>query len=375
MTIYYTVYQTTNLVNGKIYIGVHKTKNPNDSYLGSNKILKSAIKKYGRKNFKKEILFMYQNEEEMWAKEKELVNEEFVQRNDTYNIGNGGVGWTGLGQHIVENKIGILSEDYLINKKPEVSRKTQQKLKIENKGLYGFSSEERSQYGKKGAMKCKELNIGIFALSDEERTQNGKKGSAKSKELGVGIFALTFEERSKTSKKTIANIDPEERKRMCSKGGKIGARVGMERKTGIHGLSVEQRRIIAKRGNDKQRELGVGFFDPKKASFLGKKGGILGGPKNKGFRWYNDGISTYKYTKKEQEFLSFEDFLKQNPQFKENRLEREYKPRPKQQGKKTLTNGTKNLMLLEAEAISFLESNPDYRYGRTNFVDKRKNKT
>jgi hypothetical protein len=44
MNIYYTVYQTTNQINDKIYIGVHKTENPNDDYLGSNRILKDASK-------------------------------------------------------------------------------------------------------------------------------------------------------------------------------------------------------------------------------------------------------------------------------------------------------------------------------------------
>jgi hypothetical protein len=48
------VYKTTNLVNGKSYIGKDKHNNPN--YLGSGKKLHAAIKKYGKENFKKEIL-------------------------------------------------------------------------------------------------------------------------------------------------------------------------------------------------------------------------------------------------------------------------------------------------------------------------------
>lgn len=36
---YYTIYKTTNLINGKIYIGKHQTKDPYDSYLGSGKRL------------------------------------------------------------------------------------------------------------------------------------------------------------------------------------------------------------------------------------------------------------------------------------------------------------------------------------------------
>ena len=53
---HYTIYQTTNLVNSKYYLGKHITKNPNDRYLGSGPKLKNAIKKYGRKSFIKNIL-------------------------------------------------------------------------------------------------------------------------------------------------------------------------------------------------------------------------------------------------------------------------------------------------------------------------------
>jgi hypothetical protein len=89
---YYTVYKTTNLVNDKIYIGCHKTKNLNDNYKGSISNLSKAIEKYGIENFKKEILFCFDNEQEMFAKEAELVTEEFVKNSNTYNAKVGGYG-------------------------------------------------------------------------------------------------------------------------------------------------------------------------------------------------------------------------------------------------------------------------------------------
>ena len=58
--------------------------------MGSGKLLKSAIKKYGRENFKKEILETFDNEEDMILKEKELVTEEFVLDDNNYNIMPGG---------------------------------------------------------------------------------------------------------------------------------------------------------------------------------------------------------------------------------------------------------------------------------------------
>jgi hypothetical protein len=372
MNIYYTVYKTTNQINDKIYIGVHKTDNPNDSYLGSNRILKDAVKKYGQENFTKEVLCVFDNEESMWAKERELVNEDFVSREDTYNIGQGGEGWTGLGQYVVNNKVGILSDDYLKNKKPEVSRKTQIKLKEENKGVYGFTDEERTEYGKRGAIKCREMNVGIFALTDEQRSENGIKGSNTCKERGVGLFGLTFEQRSETSKKTIREMCPDKRQKMCSEGGKIGGRVGVNNKTGIHNLSKEQRSLNGKKGNDKLRELGKGFFSKETQSELGKRGGKKTSEKYSGYRWYNDGVKEYWYTPEEQDNLSYEDFLHQNPQYTQDRLKRDFKERPKSKGKRTLTNGIQNIMLLENEASVFLQNNPDYRYGRTNFVNNKK---
>lgn len=87
---YYFVYQTTNLVNGKIYIGVHKTNNINDGYLGSGHMLTNAINKYGKPNFSRQILKFCKTEEEMYQEEAKLVNEEFIARNDTYNITLGG---------------------------------------------------------------------------------------------------------------------------------------------------------------------------------------------------------------------------------------------------------------------------------------------
>lgn len=89
---YYTIYKITNIINGKFYIGKHQTNNVNDSYMGSGKAIISAINLHGRNNFKKETLFIFNNEAEMNLKEKELISEDFVNRSDTYNLGVGGEG-------------------------------------------------------------------------------------------------------------------------------------------------------------------------------------------------------------------------------------------------------------------------------------------
>ena len=89
---YYTIYKTTNNINGKYYIGKHKTSNLDDMYMGSGKILKHAIKKHGIDNFIKEYLFIFDNEEDMNNKEAELVSKEFVKEDTNYNLNIGGKG-------------------------------------------------------------------------------------------------------------------------------------------------------------------------------------------------------------------------------------------------------------------------------------------
>lgn len=87
----YIVYKTTNLISGKIYIGVHNTKGVNDSYLGSGILIKKAVKKYGRENFVRETLFSFENELDAYKKEEELVDVAFISRSDTYNSCIGGL--------------------------------------------------------------------------------------------------------------------------------------------------------------------------------------------------------------------------------------------------------------------------------------------
>lgn len=84
----YTVYKTVNLVNGKFYIGVHKTDNPNDDYLGSGKLIKRAIKKYGIENFHKEVIASFESRDDAYALEMELV----VLESQCYNLKKGGEG-------------------------------------------------------------------------------------------------------------------------------------------------------------------------------------------------------------------------------------------------------------------------------------------
>lgn len=87
------IYKTTNLVNGKIYVGQHKYSlgKLDEKYLGSGKLLLNAIKKYGKDNFKCEILEWCSTEKEL--EDKEIYYIKSLQSTTdfgNYNMSDGG---------------------------------------------------------------------------------------------------------------------------------------------------------------------------------------------------------------------------------------------------------------------------------------------
>lgn len=73
------------MINGMIYVGQHMTNDLNDGYLGSGRSIRAAISEFGKQNFKKDILHICKSFEEMDSLERQIVNEDFVARSDTYN--------------------------------------------------------------------------------------------------------------------------------------------------------------------------------------------------------------------------------------------------------------------------------------------------
>lgn len=99
----YCIYQITNKINGKTYIGQHKYKVLNDSYMGSGKILKAAQTKYGIENFEKRILvFNITSKKFIDTLEKEYIYFYRSIGKAEYNIADGGEG--GCGKHSEEAK-------------------------------------------------------------------------------------------------------------------------------------------------------------------------------------------------------------------------------------------------------------------------------
>jgi len=98
----YFLYKTVNKINDKFYIGVHQTEDINDGYLGSSLHLDRAINKYGKENFKREIIAYYSSEKEMLKAEENLVTPAFIKENKDkiYNLNGGGEGSWVYNNHI-----------------------------------------------------------------------------------------------------------------------------------------------------------------------------------------------------------------------------------------------------------------------------------
>ena len=102
------IYSTTNLINGKKYIG--KDSNNNPGYLGSGTLLLEDIKEYGRENFKKEIIEQCSTDEELAVRESYWINYyNAVESDKFYNLVDYSAGWN-------INKLGKKKYDYICNK-------------------------------------------------------------------------------------------------------------------------------------------------------------------------------------------------------------------------------------------------------------------
>jgi len=138
------IYKTTNLVNGKQYIGKDKRNTP--SYLGSGTLLKRAIQKYGKENFKKEILEVCSTHEELIEREEYWLNYYDAGNNrmfyNMHNHSSGGLGIFGEKNHM----FGKHHSD-------ERKQKMREFMSGKNNPVYGkgylFTGEKNHFYGKK----------------------------------------------------------------------------------------------------------------------------------------------------------------------------------------------------------------------------------
>jgi hypothetical protein len=136
---FYTIYKIINKTNGKYYIGKHITNNLNDNYMGSGKLIKKSIEKYGIENFEKQIIEIYDNEHDMNIAESLLIN---LTDKNSYNLQPGGKGsW----QYVNENN---LSNTEKAKEKKSVKMKefwTEEKRKEKSKEMKKYFEQNGTE--------------------------------------------------------------------------------------------------------------------------------------------------------------------------------------------------------------------------------------
>jgi len=202
---FYIIYKITNQIDGKFYIGSHKTKDLNDSYMGSGRYLQAAQKKYGMENFVKEILHVFDNPEEMYSKEAELVNEDFLVTQNTYNLKIGGFGGF---DYINANPKKYLTEKRLSSLMTPVERNKRWKDKWNNDPQFRERYKEIGKLGSKAVLE-KYPNGIWFGRKHSDATRDKMKTAAVNRGVGdsnsqFGTMWITDGVNSKKIKKTDA---------------------------------------------------------------------------------------------------------------------------------------------------------------------------
>jgi len=172
---FYYLYQIKNTVNSKIYVGVHQTEVLDDGYMGSGAVIKAAIKKYGKGAFTKTILQFFDSAEAMYAREKEIVNSDFLLREDVYNLRCGGFGgFDHINSRPIEERVNLLA----FRKKVERGELTPGGTKFWSEASYNKVVEQAAKNNASG------LTSGWKHTEEFKRAQSERSIGEKNSQYG-----------------------------------------------------------------------------------------------------------------------------------------------------------------------------------------------
>jgi hypothetical protein len=164
------IYLTTNLINGKKYIGIDTNNDPN--YLGSGLYIKQAIKKYGKDSFTKEILEVCENKEELLDKEKKwIIKYNAVLSEEFYNIHEGGTGGD-VRVFMTKEKINKWRENISNGKKG-----LKKGIPLSDKNKIGISKGLKKYYENGGVSNRKGVKLSDETKRKISESNKGKKFS------------------------------------------------------------------------------------------------------------------------------------------------------------------------------------------------------
>ncbi len=163
---------TVNLINKKIYIGKDSKNNP--KYLGSGLLIKRAIKKYGKENFKKEILEYCETTEKLNEKEIYWI-EKLNAIQGGYNIMKGGEGGDNFTNHPNKEKRRL----HLKNRK--LTEEWKIKIGNSNRGVARNNKHLYTKEVREKIVKTRLKNKKTWTLSkaSKEKISNALKGKKK----------------------------------------------------------------------------------------------------------------------------------------------------------------------------------------------------
>lgn len=244
LTMNHYVYKITNKLNGKIYIGVRSCDCDidKDPYMGSGVLIKKAIHTHGVENFHKEILETFETREEANQEEARLVTLDFVNRQDTYNLIEGGLGgcyWNTFSEEKkeeIKNKLRQHKPDpeqlrKLHESNRGVPRSAETKLKVSraNKGrIHTEQSRKNMSEGRKGMVFSEEhrkniskANVGrVHSPETLEKIRLGNLGK-KLKPETIEKLREVAKNRPPVSEETRRKLSEAAKKQIRNFGDKI----------------------------------------------------------------------------------------------------------------------------------------------------------
>lgn len=216
------VYLTTNLLNGKQYVGSHATDNIQDNYLGSGRVFKKALKKNGRENFNREILQECQTILEARKLEAPMIVQYNTMHPNGYNVhDNGGWGYP-------ESSHGPIAREKIRigNTGKKHTQKTKDKLSIfrskqtgEKASFFGHNHTEKS------IKKISENRKGVTAGKNHHYFGKKRKEEVK-KKISNKLTNRTFTEEHKDH---LRQASEKVKKVICDHCGKEFAPWGIVR--------------------------------------------------------------------------------------------------------------------------------------------------